>query len=555
MSFITNGGSYEWKITNNLTTYGAANLVSGKLTECLYKRIGVGNVIARQLTLNMWNVTIDTDYPLVLECVATAADGTQTTIGKGTYFVDTIEKSPYSDYATIEAFDALLKTEVPYLRTGTWTATTDKALVQQIATDIGVSVATNTLALLTPTKTVDEVPSIGDNGTTSREMLSVVACMRGGNFIINDDNELELVPLIGKYDVTMAVTVDGDGLFGLKPYTLLENSDDVVEVDGNGDFQVIAYSSVTDSTELWYVGGDGLNYVGTLDDIEALSPVVYPTITIGNEVVQFDVAPTETITRVEVWGNSAVSYRSPSGLSESAWNALGGTILSVNMPIMASQDLADELYGVYEDFAYIPFTAEGAYFDPDTPLGVSLSIKNDTVVLADRTLTIDQLSSCDLDAEATQAVVSYYPYISPVERKMADEIEGNRTSITANEDAITAEAVRAQGAEEELSSTFTQTAEGLRVDLNDYKNEVASYLKYESGTLTLGEQGTNFQAKLDNTKLAFTGADGTDAAWISNTQLNIKEAVIEKDEKFKGSAGNWVQQVVNDHFQIKWVAN
>lgn len=555
MSFILNGGSYEWKITNNLTTYGAANLVGGKLTDTIYKQIGIGNAIARQLTLNMWNATIDPSYPLALTCDAVAADGTITTIGKGTYFVDTIEESPYSDYSTITAFDAMLKTEVPYIRTGTWTATTDKAVVQQIASDIGVSVSADTLTLLTPTITISEAPSIGDNGTTSRQMLMVVAALRGGNFIINDDNELELVMLSGKSDVARVVTIDSNGDFQLVAFGLLDNTYDVVSLDANGDFQVISFASVVDSTELWFVDGDGNDYSDTWENIQALPPIPYPTIVIGDEVAQFDVSPTETIKRVQLWSNSTTAYRSPSGLTDSAWNALGGIILSADMPIMASQELADELYTAYANKTYIPYTATKAYFDPDTPLGVSLTIKNDTVVLADRTLSIDVLAPTDTQADPTQAVVSYYPYISPVERKMKDDIEGNRASITVNEDAITAEAIRAQGAEEELSATLTQTAEGLRVDLNDYKNEVATYMQYASGTLTLGEQGSNFQAKLDNTRLAFTGADGTDAAWISNTQLNIKEAVIEKDEKFKGSSGNWVQQVVNDHFQIKWVAN
>ena len=555
MSLITQGGHYEWTVVNGANTYGKANISSGTLSDGVYEKIGIGNVVARQLDIRLWSVTVDTSSPLVLTVDAYNIDGTHTTKNKGTYYIDTAATSPYSEYTDITAYDALLKTEVPFMKGGTFVTTTDKAVVEEIATAIGVNIEPNTAAILASPKTINEVPSIGDNGTTMREMLSVVATMRGGNFIINDDGELELVSLLGKYDVARVVTLDSNGDFELIPYSLLESADEVISLDANGDFQAVAFSAVTDSTELWFVDGDGNDYSDTWENIQALAPIPYPALTVGNEVAKFDVSPTETVTRVELWAGSSASYRSPEGLTEAAWEALGGIILSANMPIMASQSLADALYTLYNGYTYVPYTADKAYFDPSVPLGTSLEIKNDTVLLTDRSLKIGSLGFSNLSAGATAAVVSYYPKMTPTERSLERDIESNRAAITVNEDAITAEATRAQGAEEELSSTLTQTAEGLRVDLNDYKNEVATYMQYESGTLTLGEQGSNFQAKLDNTRLAFTGADGTDAAWISNTQLNIKEAVIEKDEKFKGSLGNWVQQVVNDHFQIKWVAN
>lgn len=553
-SFILQGGHYEWFFDNGDNTYGKAHILGGTITDGVYTNGSIGNTIARQLNLKLWDVSLDASEPIVLYVDAVAADGTITTKAKGTYYIDTIATSPYSDYCEVTAFDAMLKSEVVYLKEGEWTATTDLALITQISTDIGVNIEVNTLSLFTGSPVnITESPSIGDNGTTSRQILGTIAVIRGGNFIINDDEELELVSLFGKYDVTQIVTIDSNGEFELVPYGLLTSSHDVVSLDGNGDFQAISFASVADSTYLWYVGGDGNNYVDTWENIQALDPIPYPPITIGNEVATFDVSPMETISKIALQVNGNI-VRSPQ-LSEEDWEALAGRCLVASMAFMGTQTLADELYTKFVGLDYIPYTASKVYADPMLSLGESLTIKNDTVVLSNRILNIDSLGSCNLSAEPTQEMQSKYPYIDPVVRETRQKINSNRVAISVNEDAITAEAIRAQGAEEELSSTFTQTAEGLRVDLNDYKNEVASYLKYESGTLTLGEQGTNFQAKLDNTKLAFTGADGTDAAWISNTQLNIKEAVIEKDEKFKGSSGNWVQQVVNDHFQIKWVAN
>lgn len=558
MSFITNGGSYEWKITNNLTTYGAENLSGGKLTDALYKQIGIGNVIARQLTLTLWDATIDPSYPLVLNVEATDVNGNTTTIGKGTYYVDIIDKSPYSEYSNITAYDALLKTEVPFMKSGTWTETTDYAVALQIASDIGVSLESGTESLLGGSPmTINEVPSIGDNGTTSREMLSVVACMRGGNFIINDDNELQLVLLGGALPVSPSVVyVDSDGDLASKAIEALDSADNVVSFDGSGNFDVIAFSTVTSSTYLWYVGTDGNFYADTWANIQAIAPVnPTQTIVIGDEVVQFDVAPTETIKRVELWANGSTSYRSPSGLTESAWDALGGIILSANMPIMASQSLADELYTAYADFTYVPYTADTAYFDPDTPLGTSLQIKNDTVLLSNRTLKIDVLAPSDLSADATQAVVSYYPYLTPFERALKAESDNNVTRISINEEGIAQEVRRAEGAESDLGVLIQTTKDGILETFTDYVTGQEKYIRRSAQGLELGEQDSNFKAILSNTELAFTGADGQKAAWISNTQMNIEEAVIRKDEKFIGTSGNWVQQVVNDHFQIKWVGN
>jgi hypothetical protein len=557
MSFITNGGSYEWKITNGNRVYGAENLSGGKLIDKAYEQLSIGNVIARQLELKMWEVSLDPAYPIELALEATTYEGTTTTIGKGTYFIDTIEASPYSDYAVITAYDALLKADVPYMKSGTWTAVLASEVASQIATDIGVTIEEQTLAyILGNPKTIDQVPSIGDNGTTERELLSVIGVMYGGNWIINDANELELVQLGGRISPTVnLVTIDSNGLFYAKPYGAVQPTETVVTVNSSGNFVSALMSAVTSSTVLWYIGTDGMNYTDTWANIQALPSGTYPSVVIGDEVAEFDVSPTETITRVELWEKSSKSYRSPEGLTESEWEALGGIVLSAQMPLMASQSLADELYTRYNGFTYIPYTAESAYFDPETALGTTLEIKDDTVILSNRTLDIGVLAPSDLSADPTQELKSYYPKLSPFERGVQQDIEESYARITTTNDEIQAEVRRAKQAESDLGTTITTTAKGLRVALNDYKKEVASYLSYENGTLTLGESDSNFKAQLTNQELAFTGSDGQKAAWISNTQMNIEEAVIQRDEKFVATGGNWVQQTVNNHFQIKWVGN
>ena len=485
-SFIANGGSYEWKITNNGVTYGDANLSGGKLTEGVYSQIGIGNVIAKQLNLVLYDVNIDPTYPIIPTVDATDNSGTTTTIGKGTYYVDTIEKSPYSDYTEITAYDVILKADVPYMKTGTWSTTDDETIVTDIATNVlGVSIESYTATLLSAPLTIDQAPDIGDNGTSCREMLSVIAVMRGGNWIINDADELEFVPLTGRLDP-------------------------------------------------------------------------HATVTVGDEVVDFDVSPTETIKRVEIWSSSSASYRCPSGLTEAEWEAEGGIVLSANLPIMASQTLADDLYSAYNNFTYVPFVSNGAYVDVDIPLATELTIKNDTVVMSHRITNLDVLSPSDISANATQAQKSYYPYLSSSERALKTEVSGVAARITTTDDAIIQEVSRAQGAEDELGTRITQTKDDILQEFYDAESEQYKYIRYSAAGIELGEENSNFQARLSNTELAFTGSNGQKAAWISNTQLNINEAVIQEsgDQKFMAdSTSYWVQQVVDDHFQIKWVGN
>lgn len=190
---IANGGHIEWQILNNGTA--VPSIEEGSLNRVLYESASIGNVIARELNFTYYKgMTIDTTYPLVLQFRATGSTNSAW-YDMGQYWVDTIETSPYTDKVKVKAFDALLKANVTYLRTGTWTATTDKAIVTAIASDIGVSIESGTATALNTSITISDTPSIGENGTTSMQMLSYIGVMRGGNWIINDDNKLQLITL------------------------------------------------------------------------------------------------------------------------------------------------------------------------------------------------------------------------------------------------------------------------------------------------------------------------------------------------------------------------
>lgn len=513
-SLIAQGGHYDWQIVNGANAYGKENIVSGTLTDGIYENVSIGGTIARQLNLRLWNVTIDTSSPIVLSVSAVSAGGSVAISDKGTYYIDTVSTSPYSEYTEITAFDAMLKSEVVFMKEGTWTTTTAQALVAEIATLIGITVATSTNSYFaSDSKDIDQAPNIGQNGTTARQILSTIATLYAGSFIINDYNELEFIPYSARLFTRQNVTSR-------------------------------QYSGIT-------------------------------TAIVGDEVIEFDKSDAMTINRVELQANGGEIYRSPSGLSDDDFDALGGYLVSINLPFMASQEAADSIYSlVHADLipARSAYTARGAYCSPALALGTLLTIKNTTVFLANRTININPLATCDLEIKSQEEMQSFYPYIDPVTREARQKIEENYAAITILPSQIMSEVYTKGETDERISSQVTQTADALTIsfdeklgtavgEANAYTQEqtegLRTYFTFGSDGLTIGKSDSPFKTEISNTELAFTGESGEKAAWINANQLNIQEAVIptDGDIQLKGSSGKWVQQVRNDHFQIRWVGN
>lgn len=196
------GGHYEWQIINDTKTING-DLKEGKLSLTLFQQASIGNVMAAQLDFEYFDdgVALDPSEPLVLQFRAVSGSSVSEWITRSTLYIDTIEQSPYSTVVKVRAFDSLLKANVPWMKEGTFTATTDLEIVQGIASDIGVSIDLDTQAMFATPIDITEAPSIGPNGTTSIEMLSYIAVMHGGNWTISPANELKLIPLFSETEI------------------------------------------------------------------------------------------------------------------------------------------------------------------------------------------------------------------------------------------------------------------------------------------------------------------------------------------------------------------
>ena len=156
----------------------------------------VGQAIAQEVDVTMINPSGDIpDMAMVIlyTRVCTATEKSEW-IQQGVFYIDTRQISNNeSGFTTLtfHGYDAMLMTEQDYARSSlTWPAV-DTAIVQEIATKIGVRVDSRTWDIMTSGYTYP-LPT----GYTLREMLKFISAAYAGVFIITEIGELRLVSLL-----------------------------------------------------------------------------------------------------------------------------------------------------------------------------------------------------------------------------------------------------------------------------------------------------------------------------------------------------------------------
>lgn len=407
---IAAGGAYEWQIVNGANTWTIENLASGSISYSLMDGLSIGNCIASQLQLTVWNATVDSTSPLVVKFRATDGNSTVSSwYTKGTFYIDTVDSSPYSEYSEITAFDAMLKAEVPI---SSWSATTDSALVSTIATAMGVTVnSTTSTALSTSPKTLTESPNLGTDGTTEREMLSYIAAMRGGNWTINSDNELELI----------------------YPYATPASS-----------------------------------------------------VTVGDEVDDFDTSPAETVQRVRLWLNSDTYFLAPEQVDEPTWEALGGYCLEVNLPFYGSQTIAESINTLYNGKTFYPYTGYRAFIPPQYEIGdgaVFKSTNSVTSLLVTQTIDVGWLAPSSVEFKGEEIIESNYPKRSAEQRAINRNTQ-EIASIQVETGQITSQVSQVENGLTVLQTQVTQNADGITA-VNSRIDGQESYIRWDGSTSTV----------------------------------------------------------------------
>lgn len=187
---------YEYQVEIGGVMYGMDKLKSVKPTYRMFadNQPSVGGCLSGELELSVINSGAVPRMAEVRPYVR-AALGAQRSewIPQGVFYIDTRETTRNDDgldVLTIHCFDAMLKTEDDYPSTSHDWPVDDIDVVREIAGTIGVSVDQRTEDIMISGYQIG-LPA----GYSMREVLSNIAAMYAGNWVMTYDGELRLISL------------------------------------------------------------------------------------------------------------------------------------------------------------------------------------------------------------------------------------------------------------------------------------------------------------------------------------------------------------------------
>lgn len=229
---VKNGHFFEPRIVINGVGYEKSDLISVRSQMRVFAEDepSVGSCLAGELEVQLLAPSAEIPRMAPVEAFVRVSDGTTHSdwLPQGKYWIDTRETSKDEGLPvlSIHCFDAMLKTEQMFPGSeGAWPKT-DLTVVNQIATAIGVSVDDRTDEVMTHAYSISAPVDY-----TMREVLSYIAGMYAGNWIMTMEGKLLLVTLNGIPEET-SLLVDEEGsiiTFGIDPDTGEELAISLVE--------------------------------------------------------------------------------------------------------------------------------------------------------------------------------------------------------------------------------------------------------------------------------------------------------------------------------------
>ena len=180
---------------------------------------GVGACLAGELTVSLFKPSENIPRMAKVNAFVMVTDGTQTSneLPQGRFFIDTRSLTKNDDgleILTLHCYDAMLKAEADYPNTTHSWPYSDWNVVKEISYFMGLSQTPSGGGGVDP-RTQDAMNKgymIGlPLGYSMREVLSHIAAMYGGNWIISYDGKLLLVKLADlPKETNYLVTITGD---------------------------------------------------------------------------------------------------------------------------------------------------------------------------------------------------------------------------------------------------------------------------------------------------------------------------------------------------------
>lgn len=233
----------------------------------------------------------------------------------------------------------------------------------------------------------------------------------------------------------------------------------------------------------------------------------------------------------------------------SAGNATG-YVLELTNPIgtreMAQAILAGlRLRGV----RYQPFEAGNAILDPSAELGDNVTVNGLASLLFSKFTRHSHLMAADAAAPHDEEVDHEFSYVPPTVREFRRESAYTRSRLTINEEAITAEVVRATGAEETLSGRITVAADAITAEvtrattaegaLSSRITQTADAITSEvtRATTAEGNLSTRIDQRLDSITLAVSSSAGSSVFTIKDGSTTLSTQQLDLSVKAVNVSG------------------
>lgn len=186
------------KVTIDGTDYGEAELYEVTIRRNVFGEENpcVGSCIAAEIDISFKEPPGSITRMAQILPYIQIYNSTETSewIPKGVFYIDTRSTDEDSKKLYIHGYDSMLKAEAPYPASAMAWPAKDSNVLTEIALNMDVEIDDRTWDIIPQSGTYDiQFPA----AYTMREVLGFIAGMHGGNFIINDNGELQLIALNG----------------------------------------------------------------------------------------------------------------------------------------------------------------------------------------------------------------------------------------------------------------------------------------------------------------------------------------------------------------------
>ena len=462
----------------------------------------------------------------------------------GTFFIDE-RADGYEGLVNIKSYDAMLKVDQAFVADDNYNTLgwplPMTTVVEMIAERIGVSIDPRT-QIKTGADYVCDLPS----NYTVRQVLSGIACCHGGNWIITEENQLRLVPLVQIPDETYKI-LDADFEDIIVPNDnrlVWKQTENTVPKIGNDSIAKVTISDkarkdyhIVDGDNKVIVTNDGYTLVWASDGDYYANygmlnvPAVLGELKTSDKLLVVSVVASRTVLQTQTTDEESDPQSVTTTFYAKDGNKQGFELNAGDCPYM-TQQICNDLCSEYSGLIYAPYSATNAIFDPALEIGDQIKF-GDTIfsVVNNISITLNTCFSADLSLPFQEQSTSEYPYngieaqIRDTNIKLQSQILRLDNSITLKVKAV-ADDLKDLDINRVSKIELAVSPEGIGSTINAMAGTIsltAGKLLITSGNFLLDKNGN---VTINNGRFKGTVETGTDdenfGIKISKSEINIQ---------------------------------